>query len=504
MKRKKKGMSAMTRVLLCSACALMLVLTFFIIKWAMNLSKDDTYVNAGNADNIANIGKEEIKVTPPSSSEGNGEDEEPQAVTPEPTKEPAVPVSFVTEYAHTGEFAEETAEESGVPYGLRYPVYEDVAASDAAEFAAREVLANAVAEVLNSYGRKPKLVVDYEDGETEGLLSVLFYIETEIDGKKETKTSSWIYNKKKSEVVNAEEMFTAPAYRYIAEQVNALQATEGHESEETGETETNGFTGTREEFSSYLLTAEGAKFYYEKEGERNEILIPYLEIYAYMEVTINGTVWADHIRDLDPDKPMIALTFDDGPHYQETPRLLEILDKYDVKSTFFVLGDRVTWGESNKKALKAVYDAGHEVGSHTYTHAHLKTLSAEEITEEVTKTRDVIYSVIGEYPVFVRPPYGQYDEKVQKNAYAPLVNWHIDSEDWKSKDTDTIVEHVLAEARDGMIVLMHDIHWFTVDAVERIIPELQARGYQIVTVRELLYHHDVEIENGTVYHSSFN
>lgn len=501
MKRKKKGMSKVARVLLCSWCVLMLLVTFFIIKWALNLSENEAYVNAGNADHIANIGKDEIRITPPVSG---GEDEEQKTATPGPAATPRKPAEFVTVYAHAGEMAEELGVESVVSYGLRYPVYADVAASDAVELKAREVLKDAVAELEKSGEKEPELVIDYEDGETEGLLSVLFYIETEVDGKKETKTSKWIYNKRKSEVVDAEGLFTAPAYRYIAGQVNALQATEGHESEETGETETNGFTGTREEFSSYLLTAEGAKFYYEKDGERNEILIPYLEIYAYMEVTINGTVWADHIRDLDPEKPMIALTFDDGPHYQQTPRLLEILEKYDVKSTFFILGDRVTWGESNETALKAVYDAGHEVGSHTYTHAHLKTLSAEEITEEVTKTRDVIYSVIGEYPVFVRPPYGQYDEKVQKNAYAPLVNWHIDSEDWKSKDTDTIVEHVLAEARDGMIVLMHDIHWFTVDAVERIIPELQARGYQIVTVRELLYHHDVEIENGTVYHSSFN
>lgn len=501
MKRKKKRMSTAARVLLCSWCVLMLLVTFFIIKWALNLPENDAYVNAGNADNIANIGKDELRVTPPASAEG---DEDQKEVTPAPTGKPVEPAEFVTEYAHAGEMAEELAVESGVSYGLRYPVYEDVAASDAAELAAREVLKNAVAELANSDGKEPKLVIDYEDGETEGLLSVLFYIETEIDGAKEIKTSKWVYNKKKSEVVDADSLFTTPAYRYIAEQVNALQTAEGNGTEAEGEAGTKDFAGTQEEFSSYLLTAEGAKFYYETDGTRKEILIPYFEIYAYMEVTTNGTVWADHIRDLDPEKPMIALTFDDGPHYEQTPRLLEILDKYDVKSTFFILGDRVTWGESNKKALQMVYDAGHEVGSHTYTHAHLKTLSVEEIKEEVTKTRDVIYSVIGEYPVFVRPPYGQYDERVQKYSYAPLVNWNIDSLDWDFRNADQIVEHVLKEARDGMIVLSHDIHWFTVDAMERIIPELQARGYQIVTVRELLYHHNVEIENGKVYHSSFN
>lgn len=501
MKRKKKRMSTAARVLLCSWCVLMLLVTFFIIKWAMNLSGKDVYVDAGAADNIANVGKDEAGVTPLVPVEGDGEQKE---VTSAPTAEPVEPAEFVTEYAHAGEMAEELATESGVSYGLRYPVYEDVAANDAVELAAREILQSAVTEALSSYSRKPKVVIDYENGETAGLLSVLFYIETELDGKKETTTNMWIYNKKKSEVVDAEGLFTNPAYRYIAEKVNGAQMTQADDSDVTGKPEESGLAGTREEFASYLLTAEGAKFYYEKDGIRKDILIPYFEIQTYMEVTVNGTVWADNIRELDPDKPMIALTFDDGPHYQQTPRLLEILDGYGVKSTFFVLGDRVTWGESNEKALKAVYDAGHEVGSHTYTHAHLPQLSEEEIEKETLDTREVIYSVIGEYPVLVRPPYGQYDDKVKANTYAPLIHWTIDSLDWSYKETDKVVDHVLAEAKDGMIVLMHDIYWFTVDAVEQIIPELQARGYQIVTVRELLYYKGVELENGTVYHSNFN
>ena len=103
----------------------------------------------------------------------------------------------------------------------------------------------------------------------------------------------------------------------------------------------------------------------------------------------------------------------------------------------------------------------------------------------------------------MRPPYGSYNDTVKQYANAPLVTWNVDSEDWKSRDADTIVAHVLEEARDGRIVLMHDIHTFSVEAAERLIPELMERGYQIVTLRELFYYKGVELENGKVYHGAY-
>jgi len=312
------------------------------------------------------------------------------------------------------------------------------------------------------------------------------------NGEKETETIPWIYNKKKGETVEApQELFADRAYAYVAQQVNLLLA-EGQ------------FAGTREEFPEYVLTAEGVRFYYEIEGERQFIVIPYIALHTYMAVTENGTVVMDGIRELDPDKPMIALTFDDGPHNNQTPQLLEILEKHGVKCTFFVLGDRTLWGPSNEKALKMVYEEGHEVASHTHTHKNLKQLSVEEMMAEIVNAREAIYSVIGEYPVFIRPPYGAYNDLVKEYCYAPLITWNLDSKDWDFRNTEQVVEHVLAEAGDGKIVLMHDIHWFTVDAVEILLPELERRGYQVVTVGELFYYKNVELENGRVYHSSYN
>lgn len=486
MKRKKKRMSTLVRVLLCSWCVLGLVLAFFIVDWAVGLSKKDKQGDGSKDAFLQVTGEPGVTqtVTRPGDSE----------VTPEPTATPMPQAKFTTEYSHMGESLERYGYSGNVVYALRSPRREDAAQEGAAEQVVQELLTEKLTEFSGDMKKTYTLLVDYEDGETAGLYSVLFHVETEVDGVKKTETIPWLFNKKKGEpVVEPQRLFADRAYAYVAQQVNLLLA------EEEGP-----FSGTREEFPEYVLTAEGAKFYYEIEGERQSIVIPYMALHTYMEVTENGTVIADTIRDLDPDKPMIALTFDDGPHYQQTPRLLELLDKYGVKSTFFILGDRSHFSESNKKTVKMVADAGHEIASHTYSHKNLKTLTLEQLMEEVGKARENLYALTGEYPTFIRPPYGAYNDLVKEHCYAPLIIWNLDSLDWNYRNTEQVVDHVLAEAGDGKIVLMHDIHWFTVDAVEILLPELEKRGYQVVTVRELFYYKNVELKNGGIYHSSYN
>lgn len=510
MKRKrKKRMSTLTRVLLCSWCILMLVLTFFIIDWALKLSDMESYTKAGSVDAVADA-MSHTAVTAPSEDE---KEEVPSEVT-----QAVLPLAqFVAEFTHTGEMTERIAYEDGVAYGLRYPKPEDEAVAEAVGRAAHELFAEEMAALQESEGTKKILLIDYEDGETAGLYSVLFHVEKEIDGVKEMSGGQWLFNKKQSEVAETESLFAERAYQYVGAQVNLLlakeeiSAEEGLEAPEEAGNATSvpgkpegPFQGTREEFPEYVLTAEGAKFYYEFDGERESIVIPYIALHTYMAVTENGTVVAEGIRELDPEKPMIALTFDDGPHYQQTPRLLKLLEEYDVKSTFFILGDRSFFSESNKKTVKMVADAGHEIASHTYSHKNLATLSVEALNDEIVKARENLYALTGEYPTLVRPPYGSYNDLVKEYSYAPLIAWNLDSKDWDFRDAEKVVKHVLSEAGDGKIVLMHDIHWFTVDAVEVLIPALIERGYQLVTVRELFYYKNVELENGKVYHSSYN
>lgn len=506
MKRKKKRLSTLVRVLLCSWCVLGLVLAFFVIDWAMNLQGPEELAGSGSVDTLAKVTGEADPTRPVTPTEV------PEATAPAATTVPMPKAEFVTEYAHMGEAVERYGYMDKVTYGLRYPHREDAAEESEADRIVQELLSEKLAEFSKDAGELGILLIDYEDGETTGLYSVLFYVEWEIDGVKETETRLWLYNKKKGETVDGTELFADRAYTYVAQQVNRLLAEEATSgtSEEGIDNKTlvqkseGPFSGTREEFAEYVLTADGAKFYYETDGKRQSIVIPYIALHTYMAVTENGTVVADSIRELDPDKPMIALTFDDGPNDKQTPRLLEILEKNNARATFFVLGDRVLWGPANKNTLKMVYESGNEVASHTYSHKKLKELSVEGITEEIVKARDAVYSVIGEYPTLIRPPYGGYNDLVKEYSYAPLITWNLDSEDWKSRDAQKVVDQVLKEARDGNIVLMHDIHWFTVDAAEVLIPALMERGYQIVTVQELFHYKNVELENGRVYHSSYN
>lgn len=479
MKRTKKTKSMLRRLLLGSCGVLMLLLTFFLINYIGKLSDTKAYANAGSVDTALEAWQE-MTVT-----------EEPKKPTLTPTPLPVPKAEFSKEYEHSGEAKEVLAYDSGIAYGLRYPVYEDAICSSAVKKAAEELLAAELKELSGTSDKDCKLVIDYEDGAAGELVSVLFRIEKSVGSAARTEKRQWIFNKKKGETVNAETLFSDRAYAYIAEQASAT-------AEDAAP-----LTGDRETFSSFLLTAEGAEFYYEADGKEQSVTVPYAALHTYMSVTVNGNVPADSIRELDPEKPMIALTFDDGPHYINTPRLLKILEDNGARATFFILGDRSFFTEANKETLRQLAASGNEVASHTYSHKNLAQLSIEDMVAEITKAADNIYALTGEYPTFVRPPYGSYNDEVKQYANAPLVTWNVDSEDWKSRDAATIVEHVLEEARDGRIVLLHDIHTFSVDAAERLIPELIERGYQIVTLRELFYYKGVELENGEVYHGAY-
>lgn len=510
MKQKKKGLTKLQRVLLCSWCVLALVLSIYVVRWALSLPDDG--IKEGSKDVFA-------QSTP--GAEPPTQITEQPTPTATPTPEPVPQAEFTKVYEHHTKMEEVLSHKNGVAYGLRYPIYESEKASASVKEVAEQLLSEELEQVASLWAGDPVLLIDYEDSTAGELLSVVFYITAENEQQTEERQACWIYNKKKEEPVEPEELFTDRAYGYVAQKVNALaEALETDEVQKedtkTGEEgstpaeeqQTDGeqkvFEGTREEFGTYLLTEEGARFYYEQNGARQSILIPFVEIYTYMMVTPDGVAVMDNIRELDPDKPMIALTFDDGPHYQRTPALLELLEEYDAKATFFILGDRANSGPANRETAQAVAKAGHEIASHTYSHKNLKTLTLEQMTEEIMKARDNIYEVTGVYPVFVRPPYGAYNDMVKENCFAPLIIWNLDSKDWDFRDAEKVVDHVLLEAGNGKIVLMHDIHQFTIDAVRVLLPELIDRGYQIVTVRELFYYQNVELENGGVYHSSYN
>lgn len=202
---------------------------------------------------------------------------------------------------------------------------------------------------------------------------------------------------------------------------------------------------------------------------------------------------------INPDKPMVALTFDDGPS-KHTDRLLDIFATYSGKGTFFVIGNIL---DNRPEVLQRMINEGHEIGGHSWDHRQLTKLNSVDLKNQLETTQTKIQEITNKKSHLLRPPYGSYNSEVQ-NTCASLnlvvVNWSLDTLDWKHKDADKIYNTIMQEIQDGDIILCHDLHGSTVDAMERVIPELIEKGYQLVTVSELLNQRSDVIRAGEVYY----
>lgn len=198
---------------------------------------------------------------------------------------------------------------------------------------------------------------------------------------------------------------------------------------------------------------------------------------------------------LDPQKPMVALTFDDGPS-KNTAEILKTLEKYDARATFFVLGNRVS---SNKKTIKKIYDSGSEIGNHSWNHTNLGTASRSVIKQQLSKTDAAVKKITGEKPKLIRPPYGSVSTTLKKTVDRPLILWNIDTLDWKTRSEDQTYRAVIGKVKDGDIVLMHDLYSTTAAAAKRIIRQLDKQGYQMVTISEMAVCKKQKLKAGEKY-----
>lgn len=216
----------------------------------------------------------------------------------------------------------------------------------------------------------------------------------------------------------------------------------------------------------------------------DEITLDYKDIAPFIDTSlVNPESIKDALPQLDEQKKYVALTFDDGPNNTTTPYLLDILKDNNVKATFFMLGQNV---EQNEAVVKRVFDEGHEIASHSYSHPNFTTLSADEIREQIFKTDKAIFNVTGTLPRNLRPPYGAIDANSADLVGMPIIQWNVDSMDWKLKNPAKIAASVQQNVYDGSIILLHDIHDESVKSVPAIITELRQENYEFVTVDELL------------------
>lgn len=177
-----------------------------------------------------------------------------------------------------------------------------------------------------------------------------------------------------------------------------------------------------------------------------------------------------------------ALTFDDGPSSECTPRLLDILKKENVKATFFLVGKNI---KENEDIVIRMKNEGHLIGNHTFNHSQLTKLGFDEAVEEINTTNAWITNISGYTPEYIRPPFGSFTDELLSETSMSVVMWNVDPLDWKYKNKDIVTDKILKNVKNGDIILMHDIFESSVDAAQTVIKELKKQDYVFVTVDKM-------------------
>lgn len=198
-----------------------------------------------------------------------------------------------------------------------------------------------------------------------------------------------------------------------------------------------------------------------------------------------------------PRDKAVALTFDDGPSRDNTGTILEVLKTYGAHATFFVLGNRA---RVDGDILQMELEAGCEIGSHSWDHPQLNELPWSKVKKQVKSTDDIVKKLTNGYRIkLLRPPYGAISDKMRKKMKKPMILWSLDTLDWKYRNAKKVFRKVKKEVKDGDIILMHDIHAETAEAVKQVVPWLLEQGYDILTVSELAERNGKTFEAGKAY-----
>lgn len=193
----------------------------------------------------------------------------------------------------------------------------------------------------------------------------------------------------------------------------------------------------------------------------------------------------------------VALTFDDGPSRENTGKILDVLKAHGAHATFFVLGNRA---RVDGDILKQELEAGCEIGSHSWDHPQLNKIEWSKVKSQVSRTDQIVKKLADGYKIkLLRPPYGAISDTMRKRMKKPMILWSLDTLDWKTRNAKKVFRKVKKEVKDGDIILMHDIHAETAEAIKQVVPWLQQQGYDILTVSELMARNEKKLSNGHAY-----
>lgn len=229
---------------------------------------------------------------------------------------------------------------------------------------------------------------------------------------------------------------------------------------------------------------ESVKLYYKNAA----IQLKYSDYQKYIKLSDKGEnkkpLTVKRKLDIDPNKPMIALTFDDGPSIY-TEEVMQVFEKHNANASFFMLGQNIL---NYPDTVKHMVENGFEICNHSWDHKSIASDNKKHIRQEVFDTQDALYKLTGYEASYVRPPYGAWNEtteQILKQNGLHVALWNVDSEDWKNRDKQITLDRAKAGMFDGAIILFHDLYPTTLEAIKELVPYLKSNGYQLVTISQL-------------------
>ncbi len=420
------------------------------------------------------------------------------------------PVSADKQELGTAQEMKEIADYEG--YALRYPAIGNGTIDGEIAKRAGDIVSIFKGEVQALRGSEPvrmTMLADYEIYQTgESLVSVKFNVHKELPTGASDTVETYTYKLEDGAQVALSDVLKEGYLDLLSTKTKEFAAAQGGTVQEAAAAPAD------LNFQHYTWNEDGLTLYFAGGAlvpEKTETIfftIPMEELSEYLTMDLLGTGQsaAAQVGKVDPAKPMVCLTFDDGPKAATTPELLDILEENDARATFFLIGDSLK-GSQAEEIVKRELALGCQVGNHTLDHQNFKDISDEEIHAEIEGVNDILEGWGLPRCSTVRPPYGGWNNHViSVITEYPLARWNVDTEDWKTRDPEATINKVLydekTKAADGDIILMHDIHAETIEACKTIIPELKARGFQLVTMEEMFAAKGIPYEGGQVYYSS--
>lgn len=355
------------------------------------------------------------------------------------------------------------------------------------------------------------LHIDYESyNYKDKLVSLKFKIN---EGREDEKLRTAVYNLEDDKGVKLEDILIDESLSYISSQtIGQFASLDSSKALMDDPAVVDSLKNDIKNYSNFLMTSQGMELVLPQISKEETVLLSYDDLDMYSKYNLDNLVALSEeeleekianaqkggrIRPgLDPNKPMVALTYDDGPSAKATAAILDQLKKYNSAATFFVLGQNA---KIYPDLIQRMADEGHEIGNHSYSHKQLTKISVEELNKEVNDTQKAVSDIVGYEPTLLRPTYGAINDTVKTHVPMPLMLWSIDTLDWKFRDSQRVTNSILGNVKDGDIVLMHDLYDSTRDASLNVIPELVNKGYQLVTLSEMYELKGEELKAGGRY-----